>query len=74
MGALQKGKPKEQSKLEEKENIEEKYEPKENELKIDLYPKNTPRYTFDKTPVSTLITKERCFRSFFKSKSVFSLY
>ena len=58
MGALQKGKPKEQSKLEEKENIEEKYEPKENELKIDLYPKNTPRYTFDKTPVSALITKD----------------
>ena len=56
MGACQKRKSKDQPKLEE--DIEEKYEPKENELKIDLYPKNKPRYTFDKTPVSTLITED----------------
>ena len=56
MGACQKRKSKDQPKLEE--DIEEKYEPKENELKIDLYPKNKPRYTFDKTSVSTLITED----------------
>ena len=39
-------------------NIPENIELKENELKIDLYPGKRPRYTFDKTPVSKLITKD----------------
>ena len=57
MGALLKQKPKEEPKLED-DIEEEEYEPKENELKIDLYPKNIPRYTFDKTSVSRLITED----------------
>ena len=39
-------------------NIPDNIELKENELKIDLYPGKRPRYTFDKTPVSKLITKD----------------
>ena len=39
-------------------NIPENIELKENELKIDLYPGKRPRYTFDKTPVSKLITRD----------------
>ena len=39
-------------------NIPENIELKENELKIDLYPGKRPRYTFDKKPVSKLITKD----------------
>ena len=58
MGAFLKQKPKEEPKLEYDIEEEEEYEPKENELKIDLYPKNIPRYTFDKTSVSRLITED----------------
>ena len=39
-------------------NIPDNIELKENELKIDLYPGKRPRYTFDKTPVSKLITRD----------------
>ena len=56
MGALQEVKPWIQSKL--GKNFHENIELKENELKIDLYPKKSPRYTFDKNPVSKLITKD----------------
>ena len=56
MGALQEVKPWVLSKL--GTNLPENIELKENELKIDLYPKNKPRYTFDKTPVTKLITKD----------------
>ena len=56
MGALQEVKPWIQSKL--GKNFNENIELKENELKIDLYPKKSPRYTFDKNPVSKLITKD----------------
>ena len=56
MGAIQEAKSWVESKL--GYNIPENIELKENELKIDLYPRKKPRYTFDKTPVSKLITKD----------------
>ena len=56
MGALQEVKTWIQSKL--WKNFHENIELKENELKIDLYPRKKPRYTFDKTPVSKLITRD----------------
>ena len=56
MGVIQEAKSWVESKL--GYNIPENIELKENELKIDLYPGKRPRYTFDKTPVSKLITKD----------------
>ena len=56
MGVLQEIKPWIQSIL--GNSIQENITLKENELKIDLYPEKSPRYTFDKTPVSKLITKD----------------
>ena len=70
MGALQEVKPWIQSKL--GKNFHENIELKENELKIDLYPKKSPRYTFDKSSIKT--NCKRCYRSFTKSRSIFSLY
>ena len=56
MGVIQEAKSWVESKL--GYNIPENIELKENELKIDLYPRKKPRYTFDKKPVSRLITKD----------------
>ena len=56
MGVIQEAKSWVESKL--GYNIPENIELKENELKIDLYPRKKPRYTFNKTPVSKLITKD----------------
>ena len=56
MGACQNIKPWFESKFEL--DVEENIELKENELKIDLYPRKRPRYTFDKTPLSKLITRD----------------
>ena len=56
MGVIQEAKSWVESKL--GYNIPENIELKENELKIDLYPRKKPRYTFDKKPVSKLITKD----------------